>query len=232
MANRGGPRPWRTAPLRLRHRFHSGRAALPPGRAVMSQRLTLSDLPDLGRGAAFLGTGGGGNPYVGRLMVESAMRDTGRELDLLDLKDVPDDALVIPTAMMGAPTCIVEKLPEGMEAAASLRALERRLGQTAFATMPIEAGGVNSMIPLVVALRLGIPVVDADGMGRAFPELQHETFHIYGVSGTPLVLTNDHLDSCVIETHDNFALEWFAHGLTIRMAGVGYITDFHIDDAT
>jgi DUF917 family protein len=27
----------------------------------------VSDLPDLARGAAFLGTGGGGNPYIGRL---------------------------------------------------------------------------------------------------------------------------------------------------------------------
>ncbi len=28
-------------------------------------RLPIQDLPDLSRGAAFLGTGGGGNPYVG-----------------------------------------------------------------------------------------------------------------------------------------------------------------------
>jgi DUF917 family protein len=33
----------------------------------MSLRLTVSDVPDLARGAAFLGTGGGGNPYIGRL---------------------------------------------------------------------------------------------------------------------------------------------------------------------
>jgi DUF917 family protein len=198
----------------------------------MPLRLTAADLPDLARGAAFLGTGGGGNPYVGRLMVESAMRDTGRELELLDLDDVPDEALIIPTAMMGAPTCIVEKLPEGMEAAASLRGLERRLGQTAFATMPIEAGGVNSMIPLVVALRLGIPVVDADGMGRAFPELQHETFHVYGVSGTPLVITNDHHDQAIVETHDNEMMEWLARGLTIRMGGVAYIAEYPMDGAT
>ena len=45
---------------------------------------------------------------------------------------------VIPTAMMGAPTCIVEKLPQGLEAAASLRRLEQHLGKTAFATMPIR----------------------------------------------------------------------------------------------
>ncbi len=192
----------------------------------MALRLTIEDLPDLARGAAFLGTGGGGNPYVGRLMVESAMQETGRVLELLDLADVPDDALLIPTAMMGAPTCIVEKLPEGTEAAQSLRRLEAHLGKTAFATMPIEAGGVNSMIPLVVALRLGIPVIDADGMGRAFPELFHETFHIYGVSGTPMVLTNDHGDQALIDTHDNFMMEWLARGLTIRMGGVAYIAEY------
>lgn len=198
----------------------------------MPLRLTAGDLPDLARGAAFLGTGGGGNPYVGRLMVELAMRETDRALELLDLADVPDDALVIPTAMMGAPTCIVEKLPEGTEAAASFRRLEAHLGKKAFATMPIEAGGVNSMIPLVVALRLGIPVIDADGMGRAFPELFHETFHIYGVSGTPLVITNDHHDQVLVDTHDNHMMEWLARGITIRMGGVAYIAEYPMDGAT
>ncbi|CAN5860685.1 DUF917 domain-containing protein [soil metagenome] len=198
----------------------------------MGLRLTRDNLPDLARGAAFLGAGGGGNPYVGRLMVERAMEETGRDLDLLNLADLPDDALVIPTAMMGAPTCIVEKLPQGMEALQSLRRLERELGQTAYATMPIEAGGVNSMIPLVVALRLGIPVVDGDGMGRAFPELFHETFHIYGVSGTPMVITNDHHDQTVITTHDNFMMEWLARGVTIRMGGVAYIAEYPMDGAT
>src|SRR5215207_4531665 len=198
----------------------------------MGQRLSISDLPDLARGAAFLGTGGGGNPYVGRLLVESAMRETGRDLELLDLAERPDDALIIPTAMMGAPTCIVEKLPQGMEAASSFRRLEQHLGKTAFATMPIEAGGVNSMIPLVVALRLGIPVVDGDGMGRAFPELFHETFHIYGVPGTPMVVTNDHNDQTVIDTHDNYMMEWLARGITIRMGGVAYIAEYAMDGAT
>ena len=98
--------------------------------------------------------------------------------------------------------------------------------------MPIEAGGVNSMIPLVVALRLGIPVVDADGMGRAFPELQHETFHVYGVSGTPMAITNDHHDQTMIDTHDNEMMEWLARGVTIRMGGVAYIAEYAMDGAT
>jgi uncharacterized protein len=35
-----------------------------------------------------------------------------------------------------------------------------------------EVGGGNCLEPLVVGARLGLPVTDADLMGRAFPELQ------------------------------------------------------------
>ncbi|MCC6675219.1 MAG: DUF917 domain-containing protein [Thermomicrobiales bacterium] len=198
----------------------------------MSLKLTREDLKDLARGAAFLGTGGGGNPYIGRLMVERALDESGAELELMDLSEVPDDAFVIPTAMMGAPTCIVEKLPNGGELAASFKRLEALHGKKAHATMPIEAGGMNSMMPLVVGLQLGIPVIDADGMGRAFPELFHETFHIYGVKGTPMVLTDEHMDQAIIETHDNFEMEWFSRGLTIRMGGASYIAEYAMDGAT
>ena len=41
--------------------------------------------------------------------------------------------------------------------------------------MPMEAGGVNSMLPIAAAARLNLPMVDCDGMGRAFPELQMVT---------------------------------------------------------
>ncbi|WP_152971333.1 DUF917 family protein, partial [Rhizobium ecuadorense] len=67
-------------------------------------------------------------------------------------------------------------IPSGEEAMFSLQRLERHLGRKAQATMPIEIGGINSTIPLVVGARLGLPVVDGDGMGRAFPQLEMETF--------------------------------------------------------
>jgi DUF917 family protein len=35
-----------------------------------------------------------------------------------------------------------------------------------------EVGGMNSLEPLMVSAILGLPSVDADGMGRAFPMLQ------------------------------------------------------------
>lgn len=194
-------------------------------------KLGLEDLEDLARGAAFLGTGGGGDPYAGRLMVRQALEEGGT-VEIIDLQDLPDDALVIPTAMMGAPTVLIEKLPRGDEAVKSLRALEQHLGRRAFATMPIECGGINSTMPLVVGARLGLPVVDADGMGRAFPELQMETFHVYGVSGTPMAITNEYGDSAIIASHDNRMMEWLARGVTIRMGGAAYIAEYSMDGRT
>ena len=149
-------------------------------------KLNSQDLADLAVGAAFLGTGGGGDPYIGRQMVEICLSE-GLEVDLVDPDSLSDDDFVIPTAMMGAPTVLVEKLPSGEEAVHSLKRLERRLGKRATHTMPIEVGGINSTIPLVVGARLGLPVVDADGMGRAFPHLEMETFGVYGVPGLSLI---------------------------------------------
>jgi len=187
------------------------------------RELTIEDLRDLARGAAVLGTGGGGDPYVGRLLAERQLK-LGRRIRVIAPDELDDDALVIPTAMMGAPTVVVEKLPGGEENVTALRAVEARLGQRAAATMPVECGGLNSMIPLYMAARLDLPVVDADGMGRAFPELQMETFHVYGVPGTPMAVADDKGDATVVESDSNHRMEWLARGVTIRMGGAAYMS--------
>ena len=187
------------------------------------RELSIEDLRDLARGAALLGTGGGGDPYVGRLLAERQLR-LGRRIRVIAPDELDDDALVIPTSMMGAPTVIVEKLPSGEENVTALRALEARLGRSAAATMPVECGGVNSMIPLYMAALLDLPVVDADGMGRAFPELQMETFHVYGVPGAPMAVADEKGDAAVFETASNHRMEWLARGVTIRMGGASYVS--------
>ena len=197
----------------------------------MSRKLGEEDLEDLSRGAALLGSGGGGDPYIGRVMVREVLR-SGAEVTLWDLEEVPEEAFVVPTAMMGAPTVMIEKLPAGSEGLLALRALEEHLGRRATATMPIECGGINSTMPLLVGARAGIPVVDADGMGRAFPELQMETFHVYGVEGTPMAIANEHGDVAVLRTHSNQQMEWFARGITIRMGGSALIAEYSMDGAT
>ncbi|KAA5836895.1 DUF917 domain-containing protein [Saccharopolyspora hirsuta] len=197
----------------------------------MSWQLTEEHLTDLARGAAVLGTGGGGDPYVGRLLVQQAIREFG-PITVLDPSEVDDEALVIPTAQMGAPTVVHEKIPSGEEPVTALRALESHLGARASATMPIECGGINSMIPLVVAARTGLPVVDADGMGRAFPELQMETFGVYGVTGSPMAVAGERGETAVIDAGtDNARMEWLARGVTIRLGGVAHIAEYSMSGA-
>lgn len=196
----------------------------------MSWQLTVADLPDLARGATLLGTGGGGDPYLGRVLVERVLGDGA--ITILDPDELDDDLFVIPTAQMGAPTVMVEKIPAGTEPTAALRALEEHLGRTADATMPIECGGINSMIPLIVAAETGLPVVDADGMGRAFPELSMETFAVYGVQGSPLALAGERGERVLIDTGaDNRQMESFARAVTIRLGGVGHIAEYAMTGA-
>lgn len=196
----------------------------------MSWTLTAADLPDLARGATLLGTGGGGDPYIGQMLVARVLGDRG--ITILDPDDLADDLFVIPTAQMGAPTVMIEKIPAGTEPTLALRTLEAHLGRTADATMPIECGGINSMIPLIVAAETGLPVVDADGMGRAFPELSMETFAVYGVHGSPLALAGERGETVVIDTgDDDRQMEWLARGVTIRLGGVGHIAEYAMTGA-
>lgn len=196
----------------------------------MSWQLTAADLPDLARGATLLGTGGGGDPYIGKMLVEQVLGD--RTITILDPDDLAVDQFVIPTAQMGAPTVMVEKIPAGTEPTLSLRILEEHLGRRADATMPIECGGINSMIPLVVAAETGLPVVDADGMGRAFPELSMETFAVYGVHGSPLALAGERGERVIIDTgEDDRQMEWLARAVTIRLGGVGHIAEYAMSGA-
>lgn len=194
------------------------------------REITTRDLDLLAVGAAILGTGGGGDPFVGKVMAQQAIEEEG-PVALIDAEELDDDALVLPTAMMGAPTVMIEKIPEGMETVRALRAEERRLGRKADAVCPIESGGINSQIPFVAAARARLPVADGDGMGRAFPELQMETFHIYGVSGTPAVVADERGAIVTLETPDNFQLEGIARAVTIQMGGHSTLIDYPMSGA-
>ncbi|PQO22143.1 DUF917 domain-containing protein [Rhodobacteraceae bacterium WD3A24] len=190
----------------------------------------LDDVDDLCTGAAFLGAGGGGDPHIGGLMVKEQLR-AGRRIEILDPDHLGEDSLIIPTAMMGAPTVLLEKIPSGEEPIEALRRVEEALGRKADATMPTEVGGINSTIPLYVGARLGIPVVDADGQGRAFPELQMETFAINGVPGTPMGIADEKGDSACLTTDDHHRMEWVARGITIRFGGTAYFANYPMSGA-
>jgi DUF917 family protein len=191
----------------------------------MSYTVTADDMDAIALGGAFLGTGGGGDPYIGKLMAKQAIAQHG-EVIVLDPFEVADDALCVPVFMMGAPTVMLEKLPSGNEILHALKELESFLGRNVDALICVEAGGLNSTIPFMVAATTGLPLIDGDGMGRAFPELQMVSFTMHGIAASPLVLADDKGNSAVFSTISNKWTETLARAACIQMGGAALVAGF------
>jgi DUF917 family protein len=184
--------------------------------------LSLEALDSIALGAAVLGAGGGGDPYIGKLMAIQALSDHG-PIHLMRVDEVPDDAWCVAVGSMGAPTVAIEKLAGGGELIAALRALEARLGRPFTHLASMEVGGMNSMLPIVAAAITGLPLVDCDGMGRAFPELQMCTPTIFGIAASPMVAADDKGNAVVVDAVDNAWTERLARSATIDMGAISYI---------
>ena len=182
------------------------------------RKIGIPEIEDIALGAALLGAGGGGDPYVGKLIAIGAVQECG-PVTILDPDEVPDDALVVPIAMMGAPTVLCEKAIGGEEYKTLYETVSAFYGKPIYAFLPIEAGGVNSMLPIAAAARLGLPLVDCDGMGRAFPELQMVTFTIGGGSATPMAMVDEKGNSCIFRTVTNKWTEEMARAVTMACGG-------------
>lgn len=195
------------------------------------RQITAADLDDIAIGAAVLGTGGGGDPYIGKLLARGAIEAHG-PVTLIPLDATPDDAHILTMGGMGAPTILIEKVPSGEEAMLALRHHEAMTGKRATHIMPFEAGGLNSCLPIMLAAQAGLPLVDADGMGRAFPQLEMETFNVYGVDACPIAVADEKGNVALVETRSAAQAEWIARGLTIRMGGQSTIVNYPMDGAT
>jgi DUF917 family protein len=171
-------------------------------------------LDDLAIGATILGTGGGGDPYIGTLLAREAIRRHG-PVPVLDLADVDDDARIVFVAGLGAPGVLVEKLPRADEIVNALDALERHLGHRFTHLAAAEAGGLNAILPVTAAAARGIPMVDADGMGRAFPSMELVTPTLHGGRISPMSLVDEHGNELVVTTATNAWAERLGRGVMV-----------------
>lgn len=186
------------------------------------RKIGIPELEDIALGAALLGAGGGGDPYIGKLMAMNAINECG-EVTMISPSEVPDDALILPIAMMGAPTVLGEKAANGNEYRRLFDMMTKYYGCEFYGVMPIEAGGINSMLPFAAATRLGLPLVDVDGMGRAFPELQMVTFTIGDISATPMAFTDEKGNGGILKTISNKWTEDIARSITMVCGGSVFI---------
>lgn len=191
----------------------------------MGRQIDSTFLEELALGATILGAGGGGDTAIPMLMAQRALERYG-PVELVPLSEVPDDEWLIPPAIVGAPTVTLEKLPAGTEATRAFKMLEKFIGVKAFAAYPSEIGGGNSLIPLMAAAELRLPLVDADMMGRAFPEVQMTTATMYGISAWPMSMADEKGNAVIVQAPDNRSAERLARAVSVSMGGSAHICNY------
>ncbi len=163
-------------------------------------------IEDIASGSAVLASGGGGDPFRGKLSALSVLSQTG-PVPLVTIEELGDDAIIASPFLIGAPIALLEKFPFVDEIERTMRALEKRAGKRIEAVFAAEVGGVNSMVPFTVAARMGIAVLDADTMGRAYPLLDLTLTNLAGISSSPIVITDDYGTEVTVVSDDNAILE-------------------------
>jgi DUF917 family protein len=185
--------------------------------------LDESNLAQLARGCAVLGGGGGGDPEIALVMSILAVRKNGG-VRVVDLDDLDDEGLVMPCGLIGSPTVTVEKIWSGDEGVVLRDVVEGIWRRPVAAIMCYEIAGSNGLLPVAWAANLGLPILDADGMSRAFPEMQQQTMHLAGVSASPLVMVDEHNNRVILETVTNRWAERLARRVVATFGGVAAAT--------
>jgi DUF917 family protein len=144
---------------------------------------------DLAMGAAVLSAGGGSFPYLEYLGALELLKHS-KAVPLIDPSELADDAQIALVAVVGAPLPMFERFVDPDHFVRPVRVLQSYLGAHFSAVMGFEIGSMNGIIPVMVAAKMGLPLVDADTVGRSFPELHMTTFALAGVELTPLALSD------------------------------------------
>lgn len=180
--------------------------------------LDVDAIEHISYGAAILGSGGGGDPHLGKILAQQAIKQHG-QIRLISADELQPNDLLLATGMIGAPTIMLEKISNSNQSVEACRHVEKYLERSATAIYPIEAGGINSLLPLATACYSDLPVVDMDSMGRAFPELHMTTFYLDDIQTLPYVLVDEKLNKVMIDTTDMREAETIARAVTATMGG-------------
>jgi len=197
----------------------------------MGWKLDIQDIARIAKGATLLGAGGGGDPYISLLAARQIFADGGSDVNVIAVDSLDDDALILTVAGFGAPTVEKEKLFDLAPLMHSLRTLEKYLGRTADALIAVEMGGGNALVPILAAAASGLPIVNGDGMGRAFPELQMTSYALGGVSPSPFALADEHLNSIVCDAENAKKGEAFARSAAVEMGLYAFLTAYAMTGA-
>jgi DUF917 family protein len=160
----------------------------------MAYELRREDLEPLLLGAAFFGSGGGGTIVSARHLAEHFVKGDYYPTDTVKVVSVDEatEGAAVMVAYLGAPEAINSATyPIGPVTA--VQNVQKRLASQSVKlayVMPPESGALGFTVAALVAAKLGLAVIDADGAGRAVPSLPMLTFAAAEIDPRPAFLVS------------------------------------------
>jgi hypothetical protein len=193
--------------------------------------LSWADVEDILLGATICGCGGGGELEEGRELLHTVY-DAGRSVTLVAPDELAADALVACPYAVGAMTLGDEQVYEGRPFSAdhpsvlAVRALEEHVGQTVAALLTGELGGTSIADAFYPAAMLDLPIVDADPVGRAVPEIEHSLFFVNSVPIAPQAVVNEIGDTVIVtQVADDRRAEALVRALSVASRNAVWVAD-------
>ncbi|KAF6823967.1 hydantoinase [Colletotrichum plurivorum] len=181
------------------------------------------DLELISTGCGVLGTGGGGPTHHEFLKSLQALRTSEKgRMRIISPKALKDDDFVCFGSWYGTPSVINERIAGGTEIPAGIDAVTKIVGNKSLDGIFIdEIGGGNGLSVFPTGVHYDIPVIDGDGMGRAYPTMYQETLSVYGHPLAPCALADARGNvSVVMNTDTPIRLERFLRTAAIEL-GLG-----------
>ncbi len=151
----------------------------------MAWQLDRSSLEALALGGLLRGGGGGGDTDAATIgHVQSV-----QPVPVLALTELDAQARVCAVAQIGAPLIGRERAPSA-ELRDVVEALAHETGEPFHALVTLEIGGQNAITAVAAARQTGLPLVDADLMGRALPRIDQTLAALHGIGAAPVALAS------------------------------------------
>lgn len=182
------------------------------------QSIGIEELEAIAVGGSIFSTAGGGDYAPVVESIKKEMEGTPR-VSMMSLDEVTDEMLIACVGFIGA--------IEGSDdycglCLRALRAVEKSYGRSVDALIPFEIGGGNGIIPIAVAARTGLPIIDGDGIGRCFPETQQLSWSIHGRKASPAAVAVPNGPDVIFENvKDDKELEKFARSVSVMSGDLG-----------
>lgn len=195
----------------------------------MTRPIRGEDVEPLLEGLTIMGTGGGGSPAFGRVILENDLAE-GRELALVSPDDIDDEAQVVSGGIMGSTEIIdrlgfdeiVRRWESSFELSHATEAMEQVLGSRIDYIVPFEVGALNTPVILSLAARRGIGAIDGDALGRSAPQTQMTSFIGHGIELTPMPLVDSDGNEIVVRrAHDPTLPDKLGRHMLSNSSGMG-----------